>query len=168
MHAKGFFASLFDYSFSTFITSRVIRVLYILTTIILALWTLVIVLAAFRSSTGLGIAALLVGGPLFFVFTMIYARVVLELIMVIFRIHEDVDDINRRGAGAVTPEPEPGYDPSPVATPEPPAAAAPATLSSPAPEAAVEPQAVTRFCENCGVERKLDKRFCVACGTAFA
>jgi hypothetical protein len=168
MHAKGFFASLFDYSFSAFITSRVIRVLYILTTIILALWTLVFVLAAFRSSTGLGIAALLVGGPLFFVFTMIYARVVLELIMVIFRIHEDVDDINRRGAGAVTPEPEVDHDPSSAVTAEPPAAAASATLSSPAPEAAPEPRAVTRFCENCGAERKLDKRFCVACGTAFA
>ena len=33
MEAKGFFSSLFDYSFSSFITPRIIRVLYMLATI---------------------------------------------------------------------------------------------------------------------------------------
>src|SRR5262245_9012275 len=81
MQAKGFLASLFDYSFSTFITSRIIKVLYILTTIVLVLWTIAVILWAFNASTGLGIGMLLIGGPIFFLISLIYSRVVLELIM---------------------------------------------------------------------------------------
>jgi len=115
MQAKGFFGSLFDYSFSSFITSRIIKVLYVLTTIVAALWTLAIILIAFNASSTLGILALLIGGPIFFVITMIYARVGLELLMVIFRIHENVQEINQRAGGAsstpvvtVPPSTEPG------------------------------------------------------------
>jgi Domain of unknown function (DUF4282) len=91
--------SLFDYSFSSFITSRIVKVLYLLTTIVVALWTVAIILLAFRSSASLGIFALVVGGPIFFVITMIYVRVGLELLMVIFRIHENVGEINVRAGG---------------------------------------------------------------------
>jgi uncharacterized membrane protein len=109
MQAKGFFASLFDYSFSSFITSKIVKVLYVLTTIIVALWTLVLILLGFRASSGAGVLMLVVGGPLFFVITMIYTRVVLELLIVIFRISENVREINERGGGssrvAVTPMP---------------------------------------------------------------
>ena len=62
MRAKGFFGSLFDYSFSSYITPRIIRVLYVLATVLVALWTLVIILAAFNASSALGILALLIGG----------------------------------------------------------------------------------------------------------
>ena len=40
MEAKGFFSSLFDYSFSSFITPKIIKVLYVLLTIAVSLWTL--------------------------------------------------------------------------------------------------------------------------------
>jgi hypothetical protein len=160
MQAKGFFASLFDFSFSVFITSRIIKVLYVLSTILLALWTLALILLAFRSSTGFGIVMLVVGGPLFFVITQIYVRVVLELIMVIFRIHEDVDEINRRGGGGahrpVASEPFTGLAPVSVAP----------TATEPEPAPAPEPEA--RFCEACGAERTPGKSFCTACGKAFA
>lgn len=42
---------------------------------------------------------LVVIGPLFFLFAMIYAHVGLELLMVIFRIHEDVRELNQRAGG---------------------------------------------------------------------
>ena len=45
MQAKSFFVSSFDYSFSSYITPRIIRVLYVLATILLVLWTLAVVLA---------------------------------------------------------------------------------------------------------------------------
>jgi Domain of unknown function (DUF4282) len=87
MQPQGFLASLFDFSFTTFITGRIIKILYVLSTIIVALWTLAFVLFAFKASTGFGIITLVLLAPLFFLFSMIYVRVVLELIMVIFRIH---------------------------------------------------------------------------------
>jgi hypothetical protein len=163
MQAKGFFASLFDYSFSSFITSKIIKVLYVLTTIVVGLWTLLIVLVAFKLSSTLGILALLIGGPIFFVITMIYVRVVLELLMVIFRIHEDVQEINQRAGGAkgtrvafAPPPPEPAAEPT--------SDAAPVAVSSSAPEPAAAPPLVARFCENCGAERSPGKRFCPSCG----
>jgi hypothetical protein len=163
MQAKGFFASLFDYSFSSFITSKIIKVLYVLTTIVVGLWTLLIVLVAFKLSSTLGILALLIGGPIFFVITMIYVRVVLELLMVIFRIHEDVQEINQRAGGAKgTPVAFAPPPPGPEA--EPTSDAAPVAVSSSAPEPAAAPPLVARFCENCGAERSPGKRFCPSCG----
>ena len=173
MQAKGFFRSLFDYSFSSFITVRIIKVLYVLMTIAVALWTLLVILLAFRVSSGVGILALLVGGPIFFVITMIYVRVGLELLMVFFRIHGDVAEINRRGGGGangipVVPIPVPApVTPSPAAAG--PAAAtltaAPAVMSSSAPEPpSVPPIPAARFCDNCGAARSPGKRFCTACG----
>lgn len=106
METKGFFTSLFDYSFSSFITPRIIKVLYVLTTLVLALWTLADIFIAFRLSSGLGILAL-VFGPLVFVLSMIYARVVLELLIVFFRMHEDVQEINE----VATRAPSPGSTP---------------------------------------------------------
>lgn len=116
MQPNGFLNSLFDYSFSSFITSRIIKVLYVLTTIVVALWTLLLILAAFNASSGLGLVTLLFIGPLFFLIAMIYARVGLELLMVIFRIHEDVREINQRagGAGAAAVS----VEPAPVSPPE--------------------------------------------------
>jgi hypothetical protein len=172
MQAKGFFGSLFDYSFSSFITSRIVKVLYVLTTIVVALWTLVIILLAFKASATLGILALLIIGPIFFVIAMIYVRVGLELLMVIFRIHENVEEINQRAGGArgtpvasAAPPPETGLDPAVTATvAEPTSEAAPVTISSPAPEPAAAPSPVARFCENCGTERSPGKAFCTGCG----
>ena len=50
MEAKSFFSSLFDYSFSSFITPRIIKVLYVLATIGISLWTLFLIVAAFNVS----------------------------------------------------------------------------------------------------------------------
>lgn len=193
MQAKGFFGSLFDYSFSSFITSRIIKVLYVLTTIVVALWTLVIILVAFKASSTLGILALLIGGPIFFLIAMIYARVGLELLIVLFRIHENVHEINQRAGGAsgtpVAPAPPPtepgpahadvseiavppagsppetGLEPAVAATAaEPTSEAAPVAVSSSAPEPAATPPPVARFCDNCGAERSPGKGFCTGCG----
>jgi uncharacterized membrane protein len=120
MQANGFFRALFDYSFSAFITSRIVTVLYVLTTIVVALWTVLIVLLAFKASAGLGVFVLVIGGPIFLVISMIYARVGLELLIVIFRIHEDVSAINLR-AGATN-----GTSVASVVTPVEPGPAAPA------------------------------------------
>jgi hypothetical protein len=121
MEARGFFQSLFDYSFSSFITARLIKVLYILSTILVGIYTLALVVILFNASSIAGVFGLIVVAPLFFVLAMIYVRVFLELLIVIFRIHEDVRAINERGGGgdsalAATP---PGAFLPPSAIPEP-------------------------------------------------
>ena len=167
MQARGFFRSLFDFSFSSFITPRIIKILYVLMTILVTLWTLVVILLAFRASTAIGIVFLLIAGPLFFVITMIYVRVGLELLMAFFHIHSDVAEINRRG-GATTgalayaaPIPEP----APAASPEPPPEVATASPLSSAPAPAPPP--ATAFCGKCGAARVSGKRFCTSCGEPF-
>jgi hypothetical protein len=154
MQAKGFFSSLFDYSFSSYITPRIIKVLYVLATVIVALWTLLIILAAFRASSGLGIVTLLIIGPICFVIAMIWARVGLEALSAFFRIHQDVHEINQRAdRGGETSEVATAAEPSSEAVPS---ESEPATRSRAA-----------RFCENCGAERSPGKRFCPSCGEPF-
>jgi len=124
MQTNGFLGSLFDYSFSSFITSKIIKVLYVLTTIVVALWAFLLILVAFNASSGAGMLTLLVIGPLLFLIAMIYARVGLELLMVIFRIHEDVRELNQRAGGVGSASV--AVDPAPVAPPEPGPSIAPA------------------------------------------
>jgi Domain of unknown function (DUF4282) len=173
MQAKGFFRSLFDFSFSSFVTPKLIKLLYVLMTIAVALWTLTFILYAFRSSTAVGVLALIIGGPIFFVISMIYVRVGLELLIVLFRIHGDVAEINLRGGGsrgtngdgggASMPMPATVAAPAPVGV-----AAEPAAAPAPAPEPAPSPATEeSRFCEGCGAERTPGKKFCLSCGAAF-
>jgi hypothetical protein len=157
MQAKGFFGSLFDYSFSSYITPKIIKVLYVLATVLVALWTLVIILLAFRASSALGILALIIGGPIYFVIAMIGVRVTLEFLSAFFRIHGDVQEINQLvgGNSVASVPPLTGLAPAPTSD------TAAVAVSSPAPEP------TGRFCENCGTERRPGKAFCTACGERF-
>jgi hypothetical protein len=150
MQATGFFASLFDYSFRAFITPKIIKLLYILSTIVVGLWTLLVILWGFKQSTGLGILMLVILGPIFFVITMIYVRVWLELLIVFFRIQGDVNEINVRGGGqaGTAVEPMPSSAGPPMVEPP----------TTPAPEMS--------YCANCGAGQSPGKRFCTACGSA--
>jgi hypothetical protein len=100
----GFFKALFDFSFTQFITSKIIKLLYglsILSSGILALILLIFfLLAGFRQSAAAGILALIVGTPicfLIFLVLVIYARVFLEIIIVVFRISEHTAEIAQQG-----------------------------------------------------------------------
>ena len=88
MPKKGFFASLFDLSFTSFITTKIIKFLYVLTLVLIGLFALAFVIAAFDQSTGFGVAALLVLAPLGFLLYAIYSRVLLEFLIAVFRIME--------------------------------------------------------------------------------
>jgi Domain of unknown function (DUF4282)/zinc-ribbon domain len=186
MQAKGFFAALFDYSFGSFVTPRIIKILYVLATILISLWTLLLILAAFNVSGGAGVVMLLVGGPLLFLIAMIYARVFLELVIVFFRINGNVQEIrDGHGGGAKQPAPIPetplvdapviapaespleaGPEPEVTPTTVEPSPEMALAASAPAPEPAAPPPEPTRFCENCGAERSPGARFCTNCGHA--
>lgn len=173
MQAKGFFGSLFDYSFSSYITPKIIRVLYVLATILVALDTLAFILLAFRASSTFGILALLIFGPIGFVIGMIFARVGLEVLSAFFRIHGDVDEINQRGGGSGGTPPafvptKPGPARADADEPSSETTSAAASMSAPESTVAVAPAEDARFCDNCGTERSPGKRFCTGCGASLA
>jgi uncharacterized membrane protein YciS (DUF1049 family) len=100
---KGFFGSLFDLSFTSFITSKLVKVLYVLAIVAVGLGAIGLVVAAFQSGTAQGVLALLVIAPLVFLLGVIWSRVVLELIVVIFRISENIAEIAQQGRKEVQP-----------------------------------------------------------------
>jgi hypothetical protein len=92
----GFFQALFDLSFSEFITTRIIKVLYVLAIIGVGLFSLAIFLSLARAGVG-GLILGLIVAPLVFLLYVIFTRVWLELIMVIFRIADHTRQIAQRG-----------------------------------------------------------------------
>ncbi len=105
---KGFFASLFDISFSSLVATKVIKVIYVLSMVLIGLTSLVIVVGAFSSSVGAGLFTLIVLAPLAALVYLIYVRVILEVIICVFRIMEtnvELVSLQRAAAGPGTPPP---------------------------------------------------------------
>jgi hypothetical protein len=126
---KGFLASLLDPSFSTLVTTRVIKYLYILLLVLFGLGLLGFIVAAIAGGSATSIVVALIIGPLVALVYVIYARVILEVILAIFRLLESNREIaflqrqqlallqQQQGGGGVPPVP-----PYPVQPPQPPAA----------------------------------------------
>jgi len=91
----GFFAALFDYSFNTFITPMIIKFVYVLVTVGIAIGYLVIAIAMFSRSTSIGVLWLLIIGPILAVLYLALARMTLEFYLAVVRVSEDV----RRAVG---------------------------------------------------------------------
>jgi hypothetical protein len=89
---KGFFTQLFDFSFTEFITTKIIKFIYILGMIVTGLATIGIIIFAFGQSVAVGIVALIFS-PLIFLIYVIVLRVWLEIIIVIFRISENTESL---------------------------------------------------------------------------
>jgi hypothetical protein len=91
---KGFLGSLFDFSFSSLVTPKIIRILYILFTLWTALVGLIMLVIGFKTG-GLagGLFTLIIVEPIFVLLTLGIYRVVLELFMVVFRIYEETKKI---------------------------------------------------------------------------
>lgn len=122
--AKGFFASLLDFSFSSLITTRIIKVVYVILTVVISLIAVVYLIiglvALVTGNAGLGLG-FIIGAPIGWVLYMIWARISLELVIIVFRIGEDarrVADVLAPGSGArgaQTFAPTvPGYGPPPA------------------------------------------------------
>ena len=88
MEEKGFLASLFDLSFSSFITLKIIKIVFVLMLIASGLYTLFILGAAFAAETALGVIVLILS-PVIFLFFAIMARVYLEVLIVVFKIADN-------------------------------------------------------------------------------
>jgi Domain of unknown function (DUF4282) len=94
---RGFLSALFDFSFTSFVTTRIIKVLYVLILVVVSLVALFYTIIAFRLSTGFGVLVLVIGDPLYIIIVMAFWRLLLEAFVVVFRIAEDVHAMRERG-----------------------------------------------------------------------
>lgn len=96
---KGFFGSLFDFSFDNFIAPKLVKFLYVVSLILLSLVAIGYVIFGFAAmasgdSNGAVVGLLLiVAAPLVWFLYVMVTRVWLELLIVMFKISEDIKDI---------------------------------------------------------------------------
>ena len=81
----GFFARLFDTSFSTFVTPSIVKVLFVLGVVLISIVSLFILIGGLSTIDDDGIA-LVVIAPLYWLLGVIWIRVLIEVVMVLFRI----------------------------------------------------------------------------------
>lgn len=86
MDSKGFFESLFDFSFTSFVTTRIIGVLYAL---MIAVGVLCLLVAIFPVFTMSGVSEAGKLAPFVFVLYVVIARVFCEVIIVLFKIADN-------------------------------------------------------------------------------
>lgn len=87
--SKGFFGALFDFSFTHFVTPMIVKVVYILVTVLLAIGALGVVISGFTQSAALGILFLILSVIGYFVYLAI-VRMTLEFYLAIVRMSEDI------------------------------------------------------------------------------
>ena len=129
---KGFFKALFDFSFTSYVTPKIIKIIFGLVVIVAAVIALVIIIAGFEVNIAAGIFALIILAPLAFLFYVIIYRVLLEVVMAVFTIAENTTRmVAPAGSITVGPAPPTGYSASPPAAssqpPEPPFPSPPPT-----------------------------------------
>ncbi len=96
-----------DFSFSRFVSPRMMKFLYALSILFAGLLAVFLIIAGFKASIWFGILALLIGAPLIFLFTVVSSRVLLETILIIFRIADQTANIGIPNIGLPTVEEKP-------------------------------------------------------------
>jgi hypothetical protein len=94
---RGFLGALFDFGFTSFVTPKVIKVLYLLIVIGTVVSALVVTIIAFKAGTVFGLLMLVFGDPLFILIVLAIYRIILEFFVVTFRVAEDVRALRERG-----------------------------------------------------------------------
>jgi len=107
LEAKNFIRSLYDFSFSSFITLRVIRILYVLITIVYSLGALIVFAGLLLKHTVTDVIFAIIVVPIGYLIYLTVARIGLEVLMVIFNLGNDVRAM-REGAGASSGSPPSG------------------------------------------------------------
>jgi hypothetical protein len=82
---QSFFARLFDMSFTSFITPSIIKILFILGIVLISIVSLFLLIGGAANAGDGGIVLVLIA-PIYWLFGVVYMRVLLEVIIVFFRI----------------------------------------------------------------------------------
>lgn len=85
--------ALFNFSFNQWVSPKIMKFLYGLSILSAGLIALFFIIMGFNLSMGFGIFSLFIGAPLIFLLTVIYSRVLLEMILVIFRMADHMTEI---------------------------------------------------------------------------
>jgi hypothetical protein len=96
--SKGFVSSLFDFSFNSFVTPKIIKALYVLVTIWTVIWAVIFLVIGFKTG-GMagGVFTLIVVVPVFGLLTLGACRMLFEFFMIMHRIHDELRTIRERG-----------------------------------------------------------------------
>ena len=95
-------AVLFDLSFTEFITTRVIKVFFILGVVFAALITLMVIVGGFQVGSAVGVIVLLLS-PVLFLLYILMLRLWCEFIIVVFRIAENTGRMAEQGRVTAPP-----------------------------------------------------------------
>ena len=90
---KGFFPTLFDFSLSSFLTPKVIRILYIVGVILTCLGGAAYLFIGLASGSGILILFVLVFVPIFTLLYLIMIRISTEFVIIAFRTYEEVKQL---------------------------------------------------------------------------
>ncbi len=93
MQEKGFFAKIFDLSFSEFITVKIIKVLFIIGIILATIAALGFLFSSIATGKFFAIIFGLIISPIIWFLYVIMIRVWLEVIIVLFRVAENTTEI---------------------------------------------------------------------------
>lgn len=99
MTAKGFLRSLYDFGFTSLITMRIIKFVYALLVISYSIVAVILLLVGLASGKPAGILLAIIFVPIFYLIYLIMLRIWMEVIVVFFKIGEDVHAIRHRAAG---------------------------------------------------------------------
>jgi hypothetical protein len=94
---KGFVASLFDFGFTSFVTPKIIKALYVLVAIWTVIWALIFLRLGFKyGGVSGGLVTLIVVVPVFGLLMLGAYRVLLEFFMIVHRIHDELRALRER------------------------------------------------------------------------
>jgi hypothetical protein len=97
---KGILENIFDFSFSEFVTPKIIKILFVLGIVIAAAMTVMLIVTTFMQSVVAGLIVLILS-PIVFGLYVLAARIWCELIVVAF----SIADNTRRMAGDIAKGP---------------------------------------------------------------
>lgn len=89
MNNEGILGALFDFSFSSFVTTKIVKVLYILGVALSAFIALIILVGGLASGSVFKALGGIILAPIAFLIYVLVCRIWLELVVVVFRIAEN-------------------------------------------------------------------------------
>ena len=97
LDAKGLIRSLYDFGFTSLIAMRVLRFVYAILVILYSIFVAILFVGFLASGKGAGVAFAIIFVPIMYLLYLILLRIWMEIIVVFFKIGEDVHAIRHRG-----------------------------------------------------------------------
>lgn len=94
---KGFFKSLYDFGFTSFVATRILKILYVILVVLVSIAAFIYGIAMVVASIANGKPALAILSiilvPVFYIIYLAFLRISFEIIMVVFRMAADLRSI---------------------------------------------------------------------------